>query len=280
MGAGPAVRPARGAIGGALPSIAITDVRAAPQVTATSSQISYTLSAPATVTASLVDATGLTVATLFSESKPVGKQTFTFTVSPSVADGAYTIRLLAVGSDGRQAVGSVLVQVDHTVGDFSAAPAAISPNGDGIQDAVAISFNLARTSSATLELVRDGKPVATITSGAFSAFVPFATSWDATIDGYPIPDGTYQLALDVGGARRTLPLTIDRRAPVLRPISWTHLRFSVNEPVTVTLTAAGNSYVKRLKTAGRVYFWLKRLPRRYVLTAQDTAGNVAKLRRT
>jgi hypothetical protein len=279
MSGGPTVRPARGAIGGVLPPLGITDVRATPVATATSSQVTYTLATPSTVTATLVDATGATIAPLFSESKPAGKQAFTFTVAPTVADGVYTIRLVAVSADGRQATASVVVQIDRSVADFSASPGAISPNGDGVQDTIAISFDLARPATVTLALLRQKKSVGTIATGSYAAADPFATTWDGTIGGAPVPDGAYELALTVGAVTRTLPLTIDRVAPVLRPISWRQLRFAVDGPATVTLTANGRSYVKRLKAAGRVYFWLKSPPTRYVVTAQDAAGNIAKLTR-
>jgi flagellar hook assembly protein FlgD len=280
MSAGPTVRPARGAIGGTLPTASITDVRASPAVTSTTSQITYTLAAPATVSATLVDANGLTVAPLFSETKPAGKQAFTFTVAPTVLDGVYTIRFVAVTADGRQATASVLLQIDRSVIDFSASPAAISPNGDGIQDTVAVSFDLARPAAATLALTRQRRTLVTIATGSYAAAVPFATSWDGTSNGSPVPDGTYDLSLQVGAVTRTLPLTIDRLPPVLRPISWRHLRFQVDGPATVTLSANGQSYVKRVKAAGRFYFWLRTPPMRYVVTAQDAAGNVAKLTRT
>ncbi len=280
MSAGPAVRPARGAIGGVLPTAGITDVHAIPAVTSTTSQITYTLAAPATVSATLVDATGLTVAPLFSETKPAGKQSFTFIVAPTVLDGVYTVRFVAVTADGRQATASVVLQIDRSVIDFSASPAAISPNGDGIQDSVAVSFDLARSAAATVALTRQRRTIATIASGSYAAAVPFATSWDGTSNGSPVPDGAYDVSLQVGAITRTIPLTIDRKPPVVRPISWRHLRFEVDGPATVTLTASGRSYVKRLKAAGRLYFWLKTPPTRYVVTAQDAAGNVAKLTRT
>jgi hypothetical protein len=196
-----------------------------------------------------------------------------------VADGVYTIRLAAVSADGRQATASVVVQVDRSVVDFSVSPAAISPNGDGVQDTLAVSFDLARPSTATLALLRQKKAVGTIATGSYAAADPFAITWDGTIGGSPVPDGAYELALQVGAVTRTLPLTIDRVAPVLRPISWRHLRFAVDGPATVTLTANGRSYVKRPKAAGHMYFWLKTPPVHYVVTAQDAAGNIAKLTR-
>ena len=59
----------------------------------------------------------------------------------------------------------------------------------------------------------------------------------------------------------------------LRPISWTHLRFDVGEPGTVTLTAAAQSWAKKVKAPGRISFWLKSPPAHYVVRAQAVASN-------
>src|SRR5207244_8295035 len=87
IAAGSSVRPARGTIGAKLPPLALTGVTATPPVTPGTSTIGYTLSVAATVTATLVDQAGNTVTSLFSEPKPAGKQTFTFTALETVPDG-------------------------------------------------------------------------------------------------------------------------------------------------------------------------------------------------
>ena len=279
IAAGPTVRPATGGIGLKPTSLAITGAAATPPTVATSSQITYTLSVAATVTATLVDANEVPVASLFTETKPAGKQAFTFTVSPTVPDGAYSIVLAAQTADGQQAQATIPIQIDRSIASFAVAPAAISPNGDGVQDSTTATFDLARSASATLTVTRNGVVVATLASGPFAADAPIAATWDATTPAGPAPDGTYTLTLTVDSLTRSLPLVVDRRPPVLRPISWTHLRFGVGEPATVTLTAGSRRYVKKAKAAGRIYFWLRALPRHYVVVAQDVAGNVTRLRR-
>ena len=117
IGAGPGVRPATGTIGSKPPVFKLTDLIADPDVVtpngdgvADSSTISYTLSAPATVTATLVDTMGTTVATLFDGLVAAGPQAFVF-YADSIPDGTYEIVVTATSSQGVQVTGSVFVTV-------------------------------------------------------------------------------------------------------------------------------------------------------------------------
>src|SRR5256714_12047896 len=117
IGAGPGVRAATGTIGAKPPAFKLTDLIADPDVVtpngdgvADSSTISYTLSAPGTVTATLVDATGTTVATLFDGLVPAGPQTFVF-YADAIPDGTYEIVLTATSPQGVQVSGSAFVTV-------------------------------------------------------------------------------------------------------------------------------------------------------------------------
>src|SRR5439155_20493236 len=95
-------------------------------------QISYTLTAPATVTATLRGPDGQDLSVLFSQARRPGKQSFRFTAA-GVADARYEIVLSA--TDGRSTVSSVVpVLVDRTVRGFAASPVSGSPNGDGVAD--------------------------------------------------------------------------------------------------------------------------------------------------
>jgi hypothetical protein len=279
IAAGPTVRPATGAIGAKPVALTLTGATANPSTIATTSQVTYTLSVPATVTATLVDANQVPVASLFTETRPAGKQAFTFTVSPTVADGQYAIVLTAQSPDGQQTTATIPIQIDRSIAAFTEVPAAISPNGDGRQDSVAVSFQLGEPGNATLAVTRNGSSLVTLASGPFAPGSTVAATWDGTTPAGPAPDGSYTVTLTVGSVTRTLPLAVDRRPPVLRPLSWTHLRFSVGEPAAVTLAVGPRRYVKQVKAAGRVYFWLRSLPRHYVVTAQDAAGNVTRLTR-
>ena len=89
-------RAATGTLGRAA-ALAVTRVRAEPAAVTPNGDgiddtttITYTLGAPATVTTTLVDPGGATVATLFSEPRAAGEQSFSLTAE-NVPDGAYTL---------------------------------------------------------------------------------------------------------------------------------------------------------------------------------------------
>ena len=83
----------------------------------------------------------------------------------------------------------------------------------------------------------------------------------------------------VGTLVRSLPVVVDTRAPSLVPVSWSAMRFRVDGPATVTLAAGTRRFVKKVKAAGPVYFWMRVRPRAYSVSAEDAAGNTSTLRR-
>jgi N-acetylmuramoyl-L-alanine amidase len=275
IGAGPTLRPARGTIGGKLPPLAITDLAANPPVTDGTSVVSYTLSTGATVTGTLTDSAGTTIAPLFSEPKPTGKQTFTFNALPTVPDGQYALKLQAQSADGQQATASTPIQLDRAIASFGVTPPVISPNGDGRNDAATISLTLTHAATATLALTKDGTQVAPIVTGAYDASTPITTIWG----GEAIADGTYDVTLTIGSITRAVPLLIDTKPPALRAVSWPRLRFKDNEPGTVTLIADGRRYTKKLKVPGAVAFSTRIRGKKLSVAAHDVAGNITTLRR-
>ena len=120
ISAGSDVRPATGTLGGTAPPLRITDATAVPPVISPNGDgvddfatISYTLSAPATVTATLLDATGATVSTLFTdELHGAGPQSFVFD-GDGVPDGSYTIQLQA-SANGKTVTASVPLVVSRS----------------------------------------------------------------------------------------------------------------------------------------------------------------------
>ena len=134
IGAGPTVRPAVGTIGAAS-GLAVTDVKAVPVTFSPNGDgiddattISYTLGAGATVTATLVDAAGTTLATLFTEAKAAGPQSFAFTAD-GVPDGTYRVVLTAVNGGGRTVTATVEVIVSRVLSAFALAPTGVEETG-------------------------------------------------------------------------------------------------------------------------------------------------------
>jgi N-acetylmuramoyl-L-alanine amidase/FlgD Ig-like domain len=117
ISAGSSMRPATGTLGGNPPPISITNATAQPPVITPNGDgvddnatISYTLNAPATVTATLLDADGNTVSTLFAdELHGAGPQSFVFD-GAGVPDGAYTI-VLQASANGKTVTAAVSLVV-------------------------------------------------------------------------------------------------------------------------------------------------------------------------
>jgi len=278
IAAGDNVLPASGTIGAKPVVLAITSPTALPRTITPNadgqtdfSQISYTLTAPATVTATLRGPDGQDLSVLFSQARRPGKQSFRFTAA-GVADGRYEIVLSA--SDGRSTVTSVLpILVDRTVRGFAASPLAVSPNGDGVADELTFDFELAQPASVKLEIAQAGK---TLTSVYSAELAPGAqtVSWNPT----GLKDGKYAGVLtaanDVGTVTHTVLFRIDTVAPNLRALSFRSLRFRVSEPATIRLTLNGK-LVSRTVRGGVFSFHATRV-RSVRIVAQDVAGNVSR----
>src|SRR5437588_12654711 len=222
IGAGDYVRPATGTIGMAPVPLAIKAPAALPRTVTDSSEISYTLTSPAIVTASLRASDGRQVAVLFVGPRAAGRQSFRFT-GTSVAEGRYQIVLSA--TDGRTTVTvSLPVLVDRTVQRFEAAPPAISPNGDGVNDELGVTVELARAASVRVDIARAGKILASVYSANLQPGAQ-TVSWN----GAGVKDGKYAAVLtatnEIGTVTQTVLFSIDTKPPRLRAVSFRRLRF-------------------------------------------------------
>ncbi|MDQ2968981.1 MAG: peptidoglycan recognition protein [Actinomycetota bacterium] len=278
IAAGDTVRPASGTIGAKPVALAITSATALPRTITPngdgqtdSTQISYTLTAPATVTATLRGPDGRDLSVLFSQARLPGKQSFRFAAA-GVADGRYEIVLNA--TDGRATVtSSVSVLVDRTVRRFAAAPLAVSPNGDGVGDELTFGFELTRVAAVKLEIAQAGKTLSSVYAADLLPGMQ-TVSWNAS----GLKDGKYAGLLtatnDLGTVAHTAPFRIDTVAPDLRVLSFRGLRFRVSEPATIRLTLNGK-LVTRSVRAGVFSFRAQRI-RTVRVVAQDAAGNVSR----
>src|SRR5262249_29162179 len=142
MSAGPTVRSASGVISagsgsGTAATLAVTGLTTTPSVVSPGgdprddgSAGAYRLTQPATGTGALVDASGATVATLFSGTRPAGSQRLTLAPQASIADGAYRVVVTAQTATTTVSASAALT-VDRTVDAFAVSSPVISPNGDG-----------------------------------------------------------------------------------------------------------------------------------------------------
>src|SRR5204863_474133 len=164
---------------------AIKSLTATPRTISDSTRISYTLTAPATVTATLRDAGGGDVATLFTQQHQPGKQTFKF-VATTAPEGHFQLVLTAANAKTSVSA-TVPVVIDRTVTRFAVSPPVT--NGD-----ITFSFQLERVAAVKLDIQRAGKTIAPVYSATLP---PGAQSVGWTAAG--TKDGTYAGALTTSG---------------------------------------------------------------------------------
>jgi hypothetical protein len=278
IAAGDTVRSATGTIGAKAVTLAIRSATAAPRTITPnadgqtdSSLISYTLSAPATVTATLRGPDGRDLSVLFSQARPPGKQTFRFAAA-GVADGRYEIVLSA--TDGVTTVTTVIpVLVDRSVRRFTTTPVAVSPNADGNSDVLTFGFELTRSASVRLEIAQAGKTLASVYSADLQVGVQ-SVAWTPS----GLRDGKYAAVLtatnDIGTVVHTVSFRIDTVAPTLRALSFRSLRFRVSEPATVRLVVNGKLATRVVKAG--VFSYRAPRVRSVRIVARDAAGNLSR----
>jgi hypothetical protein len=276
--AGDGVRAASGTFGAQPASLTLKTVTAKPRAISPdgdgisdTSQISYTLSAPATVTAVLNAPDGHELSVLFTQQRKAGVNTFTFAPT-GLADGRYQVVLTA--TDSRRTVTAIVpVLLDRTIRQFGATSAVVSPNGDGVKDEIGFSFELTRAANVRLDIAQSGR---TITS-LFAADLqpgPQSVNWNAA----GTRNGTYAAMLttssDVGTVTRSILFRVDTIAPQLRVLSWGRLRFSISEAAVVRLTVNGKLMTRSVR-AGVFSFSVPRV-RTVRIVGQDAAGNLSR----
>jgi len=253
---------ARSATGqlGATAGLVLQKAAAAPAAVAPgeTTTISYTLTAPATVTANLVSAAGLVLSNLLNAPKPAGSQTLQFTPPPGLLNGSYTIALTATA-----AARTVSATIPFTVDDILTGLTSVGPE---------LHFTLTRLPLSLMFQVLRGSQVIATPPVPGLAVGPQTLTWDTAV-----PDGTYTLAVtvvdDATTFTRSVDVTVDRTPPKVTALSYRNLRFRVSEPSALTLFAGTQRYTRVLHKAATTQFWLRTKPAAYRLVVVDLAGN-------
>jgi len=239
-----------------------------------SATITYRLTAPALVTASVVDSFGDTVGTLFSQRKTAGTQSFVWS-SVALPDGRYRLVLAAKDDRGTQVQTTRPISVDRTLASFATSAAAVSPNGDGRLDTLAFSFRLNATAHVQLRILRAGTLVATpfdadLQSGAQRV------DWD----GGGLRDGRYSAVVVATDRLLTIKqsvfVRVDTKPPVLRLASLRLLRFWLSEPGRLTVVLNGRAHVLAVKRAGFFRVGHRGSIRTLRAFLRDAAGNQSR----
>jgi len=173
--------------------------------------VSYELSVRASVTATVLDATGAVAVTLFgAQLQGARAQSFPY-AAQGLADGNYTLKVDAVAADGRTAHAQAPFAIDRTVTGLMLSTATLTPNGDGLEDSVEVDFTLNASAEVTVQIEQNGLSVAAVYSGALSPGVQ-SVVWDGTSGGSLVPAGSYVVAVIVRGpygeTRHEVALTV------------------------------------------------------------------------
>jgi hypothetical protein len=276
-----AARPVTGTIGTTLPTVAVSQLRVDPSVISPNgdgvgdtARILYFLSASAPITLTLSDAAGHQLATLFSGIVDQGAHSFAWNPI-GIPDGKYSITITAGSPTGKRVTAKTTFYVDRTLAKPKLSAPALSPNGDGLFDSTAVSFQLNAAATVRVELWRAQKLVGTLLAQTLGVG-PGQVVWDGTVGGKRVADGSYDLMLkakdSVTTVTQKLPVVVDTTAPRLRLVSRARMQFWTNEPATLTATWGTRRVTKRVK-AGYFSVPSMRGAKHFSVTATDAVGN-------
>ncbi len=159
--------------------------------------------------------------------------------------GTYLVRLRAFDRAGNveSATIQVVSQFAADLGRVSAAPRALSPNGDGVQDDARIDYEVRRPTTVRIE-IRDATGTALRTFLRVvgeSELGPASWTWDGRGDGGTVvPDGRYVLWIN----EQRFPLLVDTQAPTGAPLLRTPFAASGGRVATLQLAPQGRSPVQ------------------------------------
>jgi flagellar hook assembly protein FlgD len=261
ISSGDDVRPATGLVPGP-PPLGVRSLRLSRTVLTPNGDdrgehatLSFRLTRSATVRVQVVDSGSSPVRTLLpSALRPAGRLSVTWNGRAGgavVPDGGYRIEV-AAASGVEQVSRGVPVVVDRTLGDLVAAPAVVSPNGDGRRDVLDVGFSLTRPATVRVQ-VRVGKTlVRTLLAGSLAAGAHSAVWNGRNREGRRQPDGKVRAVVRATTALGTRSLgrrvVVDTTAPRARALSLrvragvARLRFSLSEPAKVRVWLGRSSW--------------------------------------
>jgi hypothetical protein len=280
--------PASGTLGAAVtlpPTLELSGAAADPETIspngdgeADAATITYTTSAPSTVTVSVVDAGGQDVGVLEGPAaEPAGTHSVTF-AADGLADGEYELRIDAV--DAERAVSrTIAVLVTRTLGNVGVMPPAFSPNGDGRADRLSVRFTLLNPAPVRVRVLRGGTWVATLFFGELAAG-QHVVRWDGSKRLGRLLDGVYTVEVDATDAVTTsalaLPFASDTHAPVVRILPGRPLRVWLSEPALLKLRVNGSALSVVASRAGVLRVPWDGSAARVRVVAWDAVGNVSR----
>jgi hypothetical protein len=145
---------------------------------------------------SISDETGMVVETVEQDqSHPAGRSSLPY-MPDALPDGHYTVTLHARTTTGRTGTLQAQLSVDRTLSGVSVQPPAFSPNGDGIDDTITFSYQLAKQAYVTVEVVQNGRVLALVFQGT-SDPGPYSVTWDGRTATGVVAPGHYEVRVTV-----------------------------------------------------------------------------------
>jgi gliding motility-associated-like protein len=239
--------------------------------------VSFTLTAAADVTVTVTPSpTGFPLMTLLSARLPAGPSTHVWDVG-ILANGRYKLVVSATrATDVAPVVASADITVDRTLGAFLATPAVFSPNGDGANDTMTLSFQVTQAAYVQVAIQRSGVNVATVLSAQVPPGIQ-TIAWDGTSAGALLPDGDYVAVVTATSSLGTVsllqPVTIDTTGPALTVLDGSALRFDVGEAATVTAVVNGQTISVSQPRGQFTIPWTLGQVTSVSAQARDAAGN-------
>ncbi len=246
-----------------------------------SATVVYSTNAAATVTATLLDASGAQLATIGVPARlAAGEHSFAFD-GLGQPDGVYTIVVSAIDAGGISVSARLTIAISRTLAGAALTPAVLTPNGDGNGDQLIVTFQLAVPAMVRLRVLRDGKWVATPYAGSLPAG-PQSLGWNGVKRLGTTPDGSYAAVIaatdSVGTATISLPFLLDAHPPVVK-LATRPVRLWVSEAAAVTVRVNGSLRRRQLPGPGYLALTGIRKVKSIVVVARDPAGNRTVFRR-
>jgi hypothetical protein len=271
--------------GGTTAPLAIEALAAAPASVspngdgqADTTTVGFTLTAAASVDLDVFDTAQNDVLPVLADQRfAAGKQSVAIDPAP-LADGSYTIVVRARGDGGSDVESVIPFTVSRLLGLVAAIPPLFSPNGDGRNDTLTVTYALTAPANVQVTIARDGKWVATPLVAVQQAG-PQTLTWDGSRSGGTLRDGAYTVTVtaanEIGATSFSIPFTVDTTPPRVQLVSRKPFVLSLSEPVTLTARIDGRVVRKKVRHASRIRIPLERPFRRAVVTAVDAAGNAS-----
>jgi hypothetical protein len=242
--------------------------------------VSFRLTTAANVTVAVVDPGGATVATPIDRVwTRAGEHTVTID-GTALPDGVYSVVVIARTPTGTEVQTSVPLTVSRTLGLVTVEPARFSPNEDGRNDRLKVSFALSVPAAVGIRVLRDGRWVASPLTATYTEG-SHTFEWNGLRSVGRVKDGDYSLVVEasdalVGALSVTVPFSVDSTAPRVRFLPARGIRLEVSEPGRLWLRIDGARVEREVLKAGIVRVPWDGAAKQVRVVAEDAAGNRSK----